>query len=200
MATHSSILAWKILWTEDPGRVQSMGLQRVGHDWATSLHFSAVVVRRVFYGYFFSPSYVASWDSKSPHRPACEKVYYCVETPPPSQLPSQDRSLSLTLLSLFLSLIFCTTSFRREWTTFLGAWCPPPVFRSCFVEDAQHPNNLLINLWGRKWSPCSILPPSWSLQKEWRDGAKAKTTPKLWIWLLVEVKVGCCKEQYCLGT
>ena len=32
MATHSSILAWKIPWTEEPGRVQSMGLHRVGHD------------------------------------------------------------------------------------------------------------------------------------------------------------------------
>ena len=32
MATHSSILAWKILWTEEPGRLQSIGLQRVGHD------------------------------------------------------------------------------------------------------------------------------------------------------------------------
>ena len=32
MATHSFILAWKIPWTVDPGRLQSMGLQRVGHD------------------------------------------------------------------------------------------------------------------------------------------------------------------------
>ena len=32
MATHSSILAWKIPWTEEPGRLQSMGSQRVGHD------------------------------------------------------------------------------------------------------------------------------------------------------------------------
>ena len=39
MATHSSTLAWKIPWTEKAGRVQSMGLQRVGHDWATSLSF-----------------------------------------------------------------------------------------------------------------------------------------------------------------
>ena len=31
MATHSSILAWKIPWTEEPGRLQSMALQRVGH-------------------------------------------------------------------------------------------------------------------------------------------------------------------------
>ena len=37
MATHSSTLAWKIPWTEEPGRLQSMGLLRVGHNWATSL-------------------------------------------------------------------------------------------------------------------------------------------------------------------
>ena len=37
MATHSSTLAWKIPWTEEPGRLQSMGSPRVGHDWATSL-------------------------------------------------------------------------------------------------------------------------------------------------------------------
>ena len=35
MATHSSILAWRIPWTEDPGGLQSMGSQRVRHDWAT---------------------------------------------------------------------------------------------------------------------------------------------------------------------
>ena len=32
MATHSSTLAWKTPWTEEPGRLQSMGSQRVGHD------------------------------------------------------------------------------------------------------------------------------------------------------------------------
>ena len=37
MATHSSTLAWKIPRTEEPGRLQSIGSQRVGHDWATSL-------------------------------------------------------------------------------------------------------------------------------------------------------------------
>ena len=37
MASDSSTLAWKIPWTEEPGRLQSMGSQRVGHDWATSL-------------------------------------------------------------------------------------------------------------------------------------------------------------------
>ena len=37
MAPHSSVLAWKIPWMEEPGRLQSMGSLRVGHDWATSL-------------------------------------------------------------------------------------------------------------------------------------------------------------------
>ena len=34
MATHSSVLAWRIPWTEKPGRLQSMGLHRVRHDWS----------------------------------------------------------------------------------------------------------------------------------------------------------------------
>ena len=47
MAPHSSALAWKIPWTEEPGGLQSMGSLRVGHDWATSLsiftfHFHAL--------------------------------------------------------------------------------------------------------------------------------------------------------------
>ena len=44
METHSSTLAWKIPWREEPGRLQSMGLQRVGHDWATSLSISFINV------------------------------------------------------------------------------------------------------------------------------------------------------------
>ena len=47
MAPHSSTLAWKIPWMEEPGRLQSTGSLRVGHDWATSLslftfHFHAL--------------------------------------------------------------------------------------------------------------------------------------------------------------
>ena len=43
MATHSSILAWKIPWMEEPGRLQSMGSQRVGHDRATK-HSTAAYI------------------------------------------------------------------------------------------------------------------------------------------------------------
>ena len=44
MATHSSTPAWKIPWTEETGRLQSKGSQRVGHDWETSLTFTFNIV------------------------------------------------------------------------------------------------------------------------------------------------------------
>ena len=46
MATRSSTLARKIPWTEEPARLQFTGLQRVGHDWATSLSFFPVCTRK----------------------------------------------------------------------------------------------------------------------------------------------------------
>ena len=42
MATHSSTLAWRIPWREEPGGLQSTGSQRVGHDCVTSLHLSSM--------------------------------------------------------------------------------------------------------------------------------------------------------------
>ena len=42
MAPHSSTLAWKIPWADKPGRLQSMGSWRVGHDWTTSLSVSCI--------------------------------------------------------------------------------------------------------------------------------------------------------------
>ena len=48
MATHSSVLAWKILWTKEPGRLRSVGLQTVGHDWATNIFSICVVLKSVY--------------------------------------------------------------------------------------------------------------------------------------------------------
>ena len=79
-------------------------------------------------------------------------------------------SLSLTLLFLFLSFIFSPPSVQREWAAYLGAWCPPVVLRSCFVEVAQHSNDLLVNLWGRKWSPHPIPQPYFPVSKITADG------------------------------
>ena len=44
MAPHSSTLAWKIPWTEEPGRLQSMGSLRVGHNWAASLSLFSFII------------------------------------------------------------------------------------------------------------------------------------------------------------
>ena len=42
MATHSSILAWRIPWTEEPGGLRSIGPQRVGHDWSDLAHTHSI--------------------------------------------------------------------------------------------------------------------------------------------------------------
>ena len=44
LATHSSTLAWKIQWTEEPGRIQSMGSQRVRHDFTFTFTFTQTIV------------------------------------------------------------------------------------------------------------------------------------------------------------
>ena len=46
MATHSSILAWRIPWTEEPGGLESMGFERVRHSWATNIFTSLFTLRR----------------------------------------------------------------------------------------------------------------------------------------------------------
>ena len=114
----------------------------------------------VVYVCVFPPNYIVLWDSKTPHRPVGERVSCCLDTSPPSWLSPLDGSPSLTHLSLFLSFIFCPTCFWRQWAAFLGPGCPLPAFRSCFMEVAQHSNDLLMHLWGRRWSPHPIPPPS----------------------------------------
>ena len=65
MATHSSILAWRIPWTEGPGGIQSTGLQRVGHNWATntfiSLSFTSLCTNYNFaYVHIYTHKYMAN--------------------------------------------------------------------------------------------------------------------------------------------
>ena len=73
MAAHSSIPAWRISWTEKPGGLQSMGLQRVRHDWATSLTYLACLGyykefcnehwgAGIFSKYSFLQIYAQKWD------------------------------------------------------------------------------------------------------------------------------------------
>ena len=58
IAAHASILAWRIPWTEEPGRLQSMGLQGVRHDWATNQqrqHVSNYGFSMFMFDFYFYP-------------------------------------------------------------------------------------------------------------------------------------------------
>ena len=61
MATHSGTLAWKIPWMEEPSRLQSIGLQRVRHDWGTSLHLTSLQCRENRVQFSLSNSWVTLW-------------------------------------------------------------------------------------------------------------------------------------------
>ena len=95
MAIHSSTLTWKIPWTEEPGRLQSVGLQRVGYDWATSLHFikGAAIYKGISY-------------------PCCCSVAKSRVTRRPHGLKHS------RLLCPPLSLRVCSNSCPLSW------WCP----------------------------------------------------------------------------
>ena len=73
-----------------------------------------------------------------------------------------ERRPSLFCLFFFVFYIF-SYLLSKSWVAFLGAWCPLPAFRSCFVEFTWHLNALLMNLWGRKCSPRPTPLPSWLL-------------------------------------
>ena len=111
--------------------------------WGTSL--LGVAVRHIIcevYLFIFPPSYVALWDSKTPHRPTGERVSWCLETSPPLRLPFWGGSPSLTLLFLFLSfvlllLLLLLSRFSRvrlcatPWTSA----CPTPPSMGFFRQE-----------------------------------------------------------------
>jgi len=69
------------------------------------------------------------------------------------------NSVPPSFVSFFVFYIF-SYLLSKTWVTFLGAWCPLPAFRSCFVEFTWRLNVLLMNLWGRKCCPRPTPPPS----------------------------------------
>ena len=88
--------------------------------WATSP--LGVAIRRIFCGVFFFPSQLCCPLSfQNSHRPAGERVSWCLETFPPSQLPPWDRSPSLTLFLSFCLLYFALPSFEESGLPF---WVP----------------------------------------------------------------------------
>ena len=114
--------------------------------------------------FIFSPCYVVLCASKARHGFGSKKVSWCLgnfslfKTAFPGQ-----NSVPPSFVSFFVFYIF-SYLLLKSWIAFLGAWCPLPAFRSCFVECTRCLNALLMNLWGRKFSPRPAPPPSWLLQ------------------------------------
>ena len=79
MAIHSSTLAWRIPWMEEPGRLQSMGSQRVRHNWATSLHFTSlqrkIRNKRLWSRTFRNRAYLTQWVLMDNAAHTCVKMF-----------------------------------------------------------------------------------------------------------------------------
>ena len=120
--------------------------------WAPSPLLAAVT--RIFFGVFVVLC-LCPTDSPVKGFPILWKLLFLHDSPPRTGLHPYIFCLCFHLL------YFCPISFQRDWAAFLGAWCPLPGFRVCFVEVAWYSNDLYMNLWGRKWSPHSIPSPSW---------------------------------------
>ena len=74
MATHSSTLAWQIPWREEPGRLQSMGSQRVGHHWATELNWRPLNLPPLSPLSFLALLFLPLLSPPSPGSRICSKV------------------------------------------------------------------------------------------------------------------------------
>ena len=113
MAPHSSTLAWKIQWVEEPGRLQSMGSRRVGHDWATKLNWTELgererllIARKVRNGP--SPLYLElilnnefcflPWPGSPSARLSVSEVYWFVSLCFYTYTHTHSLSLSLSLI------------------------------------------------------------------------------------------------------
>ena len=91
MATYSSILAWKIPWREDPGRLQSMWLQRVRHDWAHMPHGTVTNWTYQFLRLSFAFVYTlksSALSKKGTHTQPSKCLYAHLQSLPPAPLCS----------------------------------------------------------------------------------------------------------------
>ena len=101
MAPHSSTLAWRIPWTEKPGGLQSTGLQRAGHDWATALSFLLdIYTFSVISDLSFFSSFTVTLFLSLPFL-----LKLCALPSCPSQKP-ESFCLSLNAVSVILWLLF----------------------------------------------------------------------------------------------
>ena len=154
MTTHSSILAWKISWTEEPGGLQSMGSQRVRHNWATILIHSGTHTQylKVLISTYLSIFILKTYQAPDPAAIGC--YMQCGLWPPLWPWPLCMETLftfSAFMLICFSHIQFCETLWtisyqaplpmgfsRQEYWS--GLPCPPP-------GDLPNPGIKSASLW-----------------------------------------------------
>ena len=90
MATHSNILAWRMPWTVEPGRLQSMGLQRVEHDWSDLAHMHRSLLLKMW-----SKNLGIHWKCRTQASPQTNWTRICILTRPPLTVGARVRSTAL---------------------------------------------------------------------------------------------------------
>ena len=133
--THSSILAWRISWTEEPGELQSMGSQRLGHNWASNTHVQNCICN-ILYSVYLVVEWQARW-----YAHLLEKwrayIFPCIQ-----YYHFSDLEALLSLVSKWL---------RLHWSD---------SFFSLRIQNGNHPRMLIALNFKRK-KPCQA--PCWWL-------------------------------------
>ena len=143
MVTHSSILAWRIPWTEKPGKLQSTGSQGVRHNWETSLSLSLYWVPHSvlgFGGWFSSVQSLCSvWLFETPWTAACQ------------------ASLSLTISQSLPNFMPIASVMPSKYLIFCHHLLLPSIFLSTMVFPDE---SALCLRWPKYWSFSFSISPS----------------------------------------
>ena len=151
MATYSNILDWRIPWTEEPGGLQFLGLQRVRHDWAPNIHM--VVAYLSFFNTWLKPSVQFSHsvvsDSLRPHEP--EHAMPTCSSPTPRLHPNSyplSRWCHPTISSFVVLFSSCPQSFPAAVSFQMSQ-----LFASCGQSIGVSASTSVLSMNTQDWSP-----------------------------------------------
>ena len=142
MATHSSILVWRIPWTEGPGGLQSIGLQRVGHDWARThrgFRLGVVLCLVECLAMFLASAY---WmPVVLPF--GCDNVSRrCQMYPGGNLLPIKNTEISGRLSQRKTDMgSLWTLKTQRRYLAYLGSWSPDLLWSIWVVGESSEVNS-----------------------------------------------------------
>ena len=160
MATHSSVLAWRIPGTEEPGGLPSTGLHRVGHDWSNLAFMHALDKGMATH------SSVLAWRIPGMEGPGWLPSMGCTESDTIEAISSSSHCLGVDLVGC--SSWLCSKNTYPEVQDLKEMWVPSPGWKIP---------------WRRKWQPTPVLPwepmdkgACWAMVHEVTKGRKRLST------------------------